>query len=285
MALGGDPSRDRKTLRTEETVGQLCERYLIESQGKKSHRHDIGNIRLHIRPRWDKERVRAITRDDLRSLKRAMSSTPIAFNRVQSLISAMWKFGEYEIELIPKYKETSRQRYLSDAERERLKIALDEYAPRFPHYVALIRLLYLTGARLSEIMNAKRSDYSGGQLVLRDHKTSEHEGSRIIMFPAEAQAIIEALPNRKGSLVGVSSYPNTVWGLIRKHAELDDFRLHDLRHSFASDALAEGVTLGAIGEVLGHKDLSTTKRYAHLSTQGKLAVTEIVASRRASRSE
>ncbi len=56
-----------------------------------------------------------------------------------------------------------------------------------------------------------------------------------------------------------------MWGQIRQRAGLDGVRLHDLRHSYASTAVAAGDSLYLVGKVLGHKQASTTQRYAHLS--------------------
>ena len=55
------------------------------------------------------------------------------------------------------------------------------------------------------------------------------------------------------------------WSGIRERAGLEDVRIHDLRHSFASCALALGETLPVIGKLLGHSDIETTARYAHLA--------------------
>ena len=56
---------------------------------------------------------------------------------------------------------------------------------------------------------------------------------------------------------------NRVWYAVRSAAKLDDVRLHDLRHSFASVSIANGGSLPLIGKLLGHRDTSTTAKYAH----------------------
>ena len=58
---------------------------------------------------------------------------------------------------------------------------------------------------------------------------------------------------------------NASWQVVRKEAGLEDVRLHDLRHSFASRALALGESLPMIGKLLGHTQVQTTARYAHLA--------------------
>jgi len=277
VAKGGDPSQENKALRASETVAALADRYVAEHQSKRSLRHDEGRIRRVIKPRWGTKKVAEVTRHDLLTLRREMAKTPIAFNRLVALVSAMWSFGEHpSITSVKPYKETARQRYLSPEERERFLAALDETEGQFPHAVAMIRLLYLTGARHSEIAKAKRSWYKDGLLTLKQHKTDADGNPKTIAFSKAAQAVVEGIDPRRGWLVGFASYPNGVWDLIRERAGLDDFRLHDLRHSFASDAIAAGYGLSEIGEALGHKDAGTTKRYAHLSPKAKMALAEKV---------
>lgn len=280
---GKDPSADNQALRGSETVEALADRYLAEHQSKRSLRHDEGRIRRVIKPKWGTKKVAEVTRHDVLTLHREMKATPVAYNRLVALISAMWTFGEYPSILkapdgkrVKTYKETKRQRYLSDDERERFLAALDETEGQFPHAVAMIRLLYLTGARHSEIAKAKRSWYKDGLLTLKQHKTDADGNPKTIAFSKAAQAVVEGIDPRRGWLVGFASYPNGVWDLIRERAGLDDFRLHDLRHSFASDAIAAGYGLSEIGEALGHKDAGTTKRYAHLSPKAKMALAESV---------
>jgi integrase len=280
VAAGGDPSKAKTSLRASETVSELCDRYVEAHTHKKSARHDVGRINRVLKPRWGDKRARQIGKDELAELKIAMAKTPTSFNRVQSLISSMWTFGEVPITLVKKNRENKRERYLSAAETDRFGEALDHYELQYPHVIALIRILYITGARFSEIALAKLEDLDDGVLYVGLHKTSDKEGSKMIALPLEAQEIIANLEPRKGKLCGVSGYPSLVWDLVRDRAKLKNFRLHDLRHSFASDALAGGATLGAIGEVLGHKDAATTKRYAHLATQAKMALAEKVASSR-----
>jgi integrase len=280
IARGKDPSGERSALRASETVSSLCDRYIKDHAAKRSARHDKGHVENTIKPEWGTRRVAEISKADVLALKRKMADRPIAFNRLQALVSAIWKFGEYPFEAVKKYPETQRKRYLTADERERLEEAFDETEVQYPHAVALLRVLYLTGARFSEIARAKRSQYRDGHLYLTQHKTAAKEGPKIIVFPQEAREVVESISPRGGWLVGLNSYPSLVWDLVRERAKLKDFRLHDLRHSFASDALADGATLGEIGEVLGHRDTATTRRYAHLSTEGKQAVVDRVARRR-----
>ncbi|MBP7704222.1 MAG: site-specific integrase [Caulobacter sp.] len=283
---GKDPSGAVAVLRASETVEQLCDRYLAEHETKRSHRHEAGRVKNWIKPEWGKLKAASVGKQHLAALKADMADKPVAFNRLQALVSTMWKWGGYSIETVKRYPETKRQRYLSDAEKERLEEAFDAHEIQYPHAIALLRVLYLTGARFSEIKDAKRSQFRvfedadgrWGELTLPRHKGDEEP--KVIAFPAEAVEVVESVSPRRGALVGLASYPWMVWEKVRKQARLKNFKLHDKRHSFASDALSEGATLGELAEVLGHANLETTRRYAHLATKGKRKIVNKVAAGR-----
>ena len=129
----------------------------------------------------------------------------------------------------------------------------------------------LTGCRKNEILTLrwKDVDLEAGELNLADAKT----GPRTVQLPPTAVHILQTLPRRIHSpWVFPGHKPNThlstvnhLWLAVRARAGLEDVRLHDLRHSFASRALALGETLPVIGKLLGHSDIETTARYAHLA--------------------
>ena len=132
-------------------------------------------------------------------------------------------------------------------------------------------MLMLTGCRLSEIQKLqwKHVDLEAGELHLRETKT----GGRAVPLAPSAARLLEALPREEdnpwvitgrkpGSHLTDLQHP---WRRIRARAELDDVRIHDLRHTFASRALALGEGLPMIGKLLGHTQVQTTARYAHLA--------------------
>ena len=115
---------------------------------------------------------------------------------------------------------------------------------------ALIRVLYWTGMRVSEAQRAERGD---GVLVLRDTKNGS---PRLVpVLPVISTAVRVPMPPR--------SQIDYWWPLARAACGLDHVRLHDLRHTAASDMVAAGEDLGTVGAVLGHRSAQTTKRYAH----------------------
>ena len=112
-------------------------------------------------------------------------------------------------------------------------------------------------------------DRAAGEFRLRDGKT----GARMVPLTPTAEAVLDGIERAPGNpWVIASKTPsrrmrslNGDWYRLRARAGLDDVRIHDLRHSFASRALAAGESLSMIGRLLGHADIQSTARYAHLA--------------------
>ena len=161
-------------------------------------------------------------------------------------------------------------RYLDHAELQRLGHVLDRHGQEHPWQVATIRLLTLTGARLSEILNLKWRDIgelaeNGTSVRIEDSKT----GPRTIWFGPEAANRLAELPRDKGA---VRVFPETLttdrlysfWVRIRDQAGMPGLRIHDCRHTWASQGVMNGVGLTTVGRLLGHRQRETTAIYAHL---------------------
>ena len=138
-----------------------------------------------------------------------------------------------------------------------------------PYAVAAIRLLILTGCRAGEILRLRWTevDFENGSLNLADSKT----GAKRVMLGAPALEVLAELP-RVGAYVIAGASPDKPrrdikrpWERIRRHAQLPNLRLHDLRHSFASMGAASGMGLAVVGKLLGHASPVTTARYSHFA--------------------
>jgi integrase len=146
----------------------------------------------------------------------------------------------------------------------------DSPTPANPFAVAAIRLLALTGCREQEILSLRWDavDFERGHLRLADSKT----GKSVRPMGQSAAALLGSLGRNEGSafvLPGLRSNQHLkeikrVWHAVRHAAKLEDLRLHDLRHSFASVPAASGESLLVVRSLLGHKNVATTERYAHL---------------------
>ena len=176
---------------------------------------------------------------------------------------------------VVKYRQRKRERFLTEEEFRRLGRVLGAAGGRGPGCRRLqrraIRLLMLTGCRCNEILTLHWEDVhlDVNELRLRDSKT----GPRTVPLSPAAVKVLAGLPRSAGNpwvIAGrrpgarLSNF-NSHWYRVRKRAGLEDVRLHDLRHSFASRALALGESLTMIGKLLGHTKIQTTARYAHLA--------------------
>ena len=162
-------------------------------------------------------------------------------------------------------------RFLSREEIGRLHEVLDRYETKRPSskaQVDIIRLLLLTGCRAGEILRLRWREVGVDTLDLEDSKT----GPRQVLLSLEARAIIERQP-RLGSPWVFPSPVNpararfdlSLWKKVRKLARIEDVRLHDLRHTFASQAAMQGIPLPVVARLLGHAQVQMTLRYAHVS--------------------
>jgi integrase len=175
---------------------------------------------------------------------------------------------------IKKYAEEKRERFLSPAELKRVGEVFKEMESEgieLPSAIAAARLLILTGCRLGEIMTLKweHVDFAGKALRLPDSKT----GAKVVHLGQPAVDVLEKINKlEKNPWVIVGTLPGArltdlqpFWQRVRARAGLKDVRIHDLRHTFASTAVASGQGLPMIGKLLGHTQVQTTARYAHLA--------------------
>src|SRR5262249_40885663 len=180
---------------------------------------------------------------------------------------------------VERFPQRPRERFLSAGELARLGEALAAW-PGSPYAAAAIKLLVFTGARLGEILGLEWDwvDLERGEARLPDSKT----GAKTLHLPPPALEVLAGLPRLEGVPYVLGARPGAAcveepWRRIRAVAGLDDVRLHDLRHSFASIAVAGGMGLPIIGKMLGHTQASTTQRYAHLASDPVKAAAATVA--------
>ena len=171
-------------------------------------------------------------------------------------------------------------RFLSRAEVDRLHAALDAHRGRGSgrQQAAIIRLLLLTGCRKGELVSLRWSEIDGDALRLTDSKT----GPRAVFLNAQARTIL-ARQSRNGSAhvfpasadsAKARSAELSLWRKARRQAGIEDVRLHDLRHTFASHAVMSRVPLPVVSRLLGHAGTRMTLRYAHVSDRETEAAAE-----------
>lgn len=296
---GNDPATDKSSCRRAPTVSELAERYMAEHARVKkrlgSVQGDEALLRLHILPRLANTKVNSVTRSDISQLHHSMRKSPGAANRTLSLLSKMFNLaekwglrpdGSNPCRHVEKFRERKIERFLSADEFARLEAALAEAERNgieMPSVLTAIRLLLLTGCRLSEILTLRWEDVDldHQRIRLPDSKTGP---KTVYLAPAAIQVLshITQRPDNPFVNIGARRGSRLVnlqkpWRRIRKQAGLDDVRIHDLRHSFASVAAASGLSLPIIGALLGHSQPSTTQRYAHIAGNSLAEAANLVA--------
>lgn len=284
------------------TLGEIWKRYLEEyAQAHKKARtvaDEKGTWRRHLERGFSKRRLDEITREDVQRLHHKLRNSPYAANDAVKLLRRLYSLAGEEWGLVSPdmnparriklFKEARRERYLSSEEISRLGQALREAQEEGedPYAIAAVRLLLLTGARAGEILGLRwdEVDFQSRLLRLRDSKT----GPKGVELAAPALEVLAGLqrlrmagspwvfPGRDPAKPR-NDYIKRSWAKIRQRAGLEDVRLHDLRHSFASMGAAAGYSLKMVGELLGHAHAATTDRYAHLARDPRKEANERIA--------
>jgi integrase len=301
-ARGGDPRQERLDDRAEPTVAQLAERYMTdhcEGRCKAStmaaHRWLLQKF---ILPALGRFAIREVKPADINRLHQELKSTPYNANRAVGLVRAMYGKAEKTWGVIARgqnpasgiepFSERKRSRFLTLEELQQLMQTLDEMEREgdvSPTAAATYRLLVLTGARLNEIRTLRWTHIKWPeQMIVLDEHKADKKGPKAIPLNKPALRILESLPRSPDSpyvLTGATPGQPLVniqkpWRRIRRRAGLDGLRIHDLRHSFASFAIAQGASLPVVGGLLGHRSLQATATYAHLSATPVRAMSEAV---------
>ena len=169
-----------------------------------------------------------------------------------------------------------RERYLIVDEARTLYEAVCKSDNKMLAYI--IPMLILTGARKREVLDARWQDFDFKRRSWRIHTTKTGK-PRHVPLSDGVMALLTALP-RIDQVDHVFANPKTrkpfvsifsAWSTARKKAGLEDVRVHDLRHSFASLLINSGRSLYEVQRLLGHTQTRTTQRYAHLAPETLLA--------------
>lgn len=207
-----------------------------------------------------------------------LHETPAAADRSLPILSVIFRHAEMHglrsegsnpCVGVRRYRRPGRERHLSLEEIRRLGMALAEQEAAGVRAASAVRLLVLTGCRQSEIRTLQWRDYRARHLFLPDSKA----GPRTIWLSDAARAVLDCLTRTDRwvfpSSTGTGAMPTDTlyacWRKVRSSTGLEDIRLHDLRHSYASFALRGGESVPTIGRLLGHRDPATTLRYIHFA--------------------
>jgi integrase len=293
MVLGGDPCKEKAEKKAVPLYGELADQHIAHA---RTHARSIktieGYIDNHIRPKWGKVRLTDIHPRDVSKWlaeKREGGLAPATAEKIRVIfgrsfaLAAGWGVAGAERNPTkgvsrPKFT-NARERFLTAGEAARLREAVA--ASRNTQLRYIVGLLLLTGARVSELLNAewRHVDVERRAWHIPISKTGK---SRHVPLSQAALDLIAALPKFKDCPYLVPN-PETLkpfvsikhsWQTARDEAKLPGLRIHDLRHSAASFMINSGVDLFAVGKVLGHASYQSTQRYSHLANDTLLAAVE-----------
>lgn len=285
---GEDPAAASRSEKQGPTMADLWERLLrehVEVKLKPSSQRLAKRLwKQIIVPKFGRRKVAHISRPDIAELMTELARTRTQANSTRAQLNnafnlaEVWGWrpeGSNPCRHIKRYKVESRERYLSEEELGRLgEVLADAEAdrPEWTPAVAAIRLLVLTGCRRSEILGLKwkEVDFKRRSLLLPDSKT----GPKTVYLNAAALEVLAGIErmDENPHVIPSNSKPgaplsnlNRPWSWVRRRAGIEDVRIHDLRHTYASFGVGAGLSLPVVGRLLGHTESATTDRYAHLA--------------------
>ena len=281
VANGVDPLERRQNDHAAPTVKDMFERYDRDYLPKLAKRH-ASNIRVMVKrdvlPKLGAKKVVDVTFNDCEALHRRITRThAMKANRLLEVVRRMFNLAIRWgwLERNPVFglewnQEEKRERYLNSDEISRLIKALDEH-PRRTSCEAL-KFMLLTGCRRGEALGATWDQFDTDLKVwTKPAATTKQRKLHRVPVSSEVTRLLKARFKEKSSAFvfdgGTGQALTDVkktWASVIKTAKLENVRIHDLRHTFASIAVSSGQTLPVIGAMLGHTQPQTTARYAHL---------------------
>ena len=291
IANGQDPCELKAQIRASPTFATFIDQQYLPyvKSYKRSWVTDVSLLKNHILPRFGRRYMDEITRQDIVKMhaeRKASGAAPGSANRLLIMMRYIFNLAlKWEVpgvsvnpcKGIPLMEENNKmERYLSVEEAERLYGAVCKSENASLKFI--VPMLILTGARKREVLDASWEDFD---LVRRAWRIpiSKSGKARHVPLSDGALALLQTMP-RKFDCKWAFANPGTdkpyvsifcAWNTARTSAGLSDVRMHDLRHSFASLLINSGRTLYEVQHILGHTQVKTTQRYAHLSQDTLLA--------------
>lgn len=279
---GHDPAGMRKEERGLPTITDLARDYLLyhgEKKRAKSLQEDQKLLNRIILPALGDQLVAKLSRREIEELHRAHKKTPYQANRFLALLSKMFSLAnawewrmDNPVKGIERYQEEVRDRWLDEEDLKVLWTTLEAYPN--PLTACIFKLLILTGARKGELISASwdQFDLEAGVWTKPSHLTKQKKKEHLPLSPQAIEILKEMKSHATSSFVfpgKVDGKPvqeiKRAWETIRKKSGFLDLRIHDLRHTHAAHLATNGLTLNIVGKLLGHTQVATTQKYAHLA--------------------
>jgi integrase len=297
---GSDPSGEREAFRAAPTVNDLLDRYIKEHIERRNRARTQasfkGIVDRDIRPELGHIKVAAVTRQDMHKLPAARAGTPRQANLILAVCSKafslaeLWEMrpeGSNPCRKIERYPERHRERFLTAEELGRLGATLRRAETEGLPWksggrtlyrrvvTGAIELLLYTGCRLSEVLDLRweRVDFGAGMITLPETKSGRPQ---LVTMNAPARQVLKVLaeattvrsewvlpsvsnPKQAISKAGIEA----AWHKIRIAAQIEDVRMHDLRHTVGTYAGQTGANAFLVRDLLRHKNLAMTGRYVN----------------------
>ncbi|MDB2577174.1 site-specific integrase [Planctomycetota bacterium] len=271
------------------TLGEAVARYRDTHLGPRARSHrslystSVLLERLQALLGGPQRHLESIGQSDVASLKERLlrdGRSPATVNQYLAYLRAIlrrakdhWgvETGTVRVGLLP--LNNKRIRCLTDDEEERLMGALVSR----PALRDLVSFLLRTGARLREATRLDWADVDLEQRRITFTTTKNGEARSVPISEGFTAELLERRAGPRGAFQRVNPFygdgvppreyrsPHGAFRTACRRAGVGDFRLHDLRHTFASRLVARGVSLYQVSRLLGHRDVRMTQRYAHLS--------------------
>jgi integrase len=299
VVVGENPAEERHVTRRIPTIAELAERYLEYARSyKRSADIDARYLKHHLIPRFGKLHLDEVTQTEvvewLESKVRVDGYAQATVNRWHVILSHMYRLAKQwgvpgternPLQGVPqKPCNNEIERFLTSEEAGRLQAAVEASANTQLKYI--VALLLLTGCRKRELLDAKweefQLDRQMWRIPMQRAKTSK---TRHVPLSKAAMEVLAQVPRFEGCPYVVPN-PETLkpfwsvyhcWDKARKAAGLPDVRMHDLRHSAASNLVNSGQSLYVVSSILGHAQMKTSARYAHLASETLLAAANAAA--------
>lgn len=302
VAVGKDPKGEWNQARREKTVGDLfmftLEKLWNTERFIRSNRyHEVQGLwKNHLQKPFETLKISELTPMLVKAWHSNLKDIPYTANRTLEVLSRIISFsqehglfpsGPNPCEFVTPNSEKKRKRFASDDETAKIVAILNRDYSKYPLGVTFLFAMMLTGSRpialeratwdqLQEILwNGERY----GILTFKG-KTSEETGEdETVIFPPLLMEKISILPRIKGGTIFSSKMPKRLWGKIQVEVGCKDLRARDFRRWFASQGLSSGVNLSTIGDLLNHHSTQTTKVYAKLAIDSRVAAASAIASK------
>ena len=287
ISMGLDPVDDKKASQLIPTFAEFInDQYLPHIKTyKRSWKTDISLLKNHLLPRFGSTPMHQITRQDIvrmHSDRRNSGGAPGSANRLLIMMRYIFNLAlRWEVagikgnptKNVPLMAEGNmKERYLTEAEARKLYNAVCQSDNQMLKYI--FSALILSGARKREVLDAKWSDFDFGRRIWRIPTTKLGKPRHFPMSDGLMNLLTTMPKNLHSDYVFANPKTNkpfvsihAAWDTARKAAGLPEVRIHDLRHSFASFLVNSGRSLYEIGKLLGHTQVRTTQRYAHLAPE------------------